>query len=48
MDENMRPDGSTGRSESTLKRTDGTSGLAGTWESVSVNLGKLADNEAEC
>jgi len=38
MDENMRPDGSTGRSESTLKRTDGTSGLAGTWKSVSVKI----------
>ena len=38
MDENMRPDGSTGKSESTLKRTEGTSGLAGTWESSSVKL----------
>ena len=38
MDENMRPDGSTGRSEATLKRTAGTSGLAGTWESVSVKI----------
>src|SRR5712691_13066499 len=31
-DENMRPDGSTGRTEVTFKRTGGTSGLAGTWE----------------
>jgi len=38
VDENMRPDGSTGRSESTLQRTDGTSGLAGTWESASVKI----------
>ena len=38
VDENMRPDGSTSRSESTLKRTDGTSGLAGTWESTSVKI----------
>jgi len=38
MDENMRPDGSTGRVESTLKRTEGTSGLAGTWESASVKV----------
>src|SRR6478672_12572623 len=38
MDENMRPDGSTGKSESILKRTDGTSGLAGTWESASVKV----------
>jgi len=38
VDENMRPDGSTGRSESTLKRTEGTSGLAGTWESASVKI----------
>ncbi|MEO6971058.1 MAG: hypothetical protein ABI217_09215 [Chthoniobacterales bacterium] len=38
MDENMRPDGSTGKSESTLKRTDGASGLAGSWESASVKI----------
>jgi hypothetical protein len=38
IDENMRPDGSTGRSEGTLKRTDGTSGLAGSWESTSVKI----------
>ena len=38
MDENMRPDGSTGRVESTLKRTEGSSGLAGTWESASVKV----------
>jgi hypothetical protein len=38
LDENMRPDGSTGRNEATLKRTDGTSGLAGSWESTSVKV----------
>ena len=38
IDESMRPDGSTGRSEGTLKRTGGTSGLAGTWESTSVKV----------
>jgi hypothetical protein len=37
-DENMRPDGSTGRSEATFKRTGGTSGLAGSWESTSVKI----------
>jgi hypothetical protein len=37
-DEDMRPDGSTGRSEATLKRTAGTSGLAGSWESASVKV----------
>jgi len=38
VDESMRPDGSTGKSESTLKRTAGNSGLGGTWESVSVKI----------
>ena len=38
MDENTRPDGSIGKTESTLKRTGGTSGLAGTWESTSVKV----------
>jgi hypothetical protein len=38
MDENMRPDGSTGRVEATLKRTNGTSGLVGSWESTSVKV----------
>jgi hypothetical protein len=37
-EENMRPDGSTGRSEATLKRTGGTSGLVGSWESTSVKV----------
>lgn len=36
--ESMRPDGSTGKSEAVLKRTGGTSGLAGTWESTSVKV----------
>ena len=38
IDENMRPDGSTGRSEASLKRTSGTSGLVGSWESTSVKV----------
>jgi hypothetical protein len=38
IDENMRPDGSTGRTEATLKRTDGTSGLTGSWESTSIKV----------
>jgi hypothetical protein len=37
-EENMRPDGSTGRTEATLKRTGGTSGLVGAWESTSVKV----------
>jgi hypothetical protein len=37
-DESMRPDGSAGRTEATFKRTGGTSGLAGTWESTSVKV----------
>jgi len=37
-DESMRPDGSTGRSEGTLKRTGGTSGLVGSWESTSMKI----------
>ncbi len=36
--ENPRSDGSTGKSEAILKRTGGTSGLAGTWESSSVKI----------
>jgi hypothetical protein len=38
IDENTRPDGSTGRSEATLKRTGGASRLAGAWESTSVKV----------
>ena len=38
MSESMRPDGSKGKSEATLKRTGGTSGLAGSWESTSVKV----------
>lgn len=37
-DEDTRPDGSTGRSEAALKRTGGTSGLVGSWESTSVKI----------
>ena len=38
IDENMRPDGSLGRSQATFKRTGGTSGLVGTWETTSVKI----------
>jgi hypothetical protein len=38
VEENMRPDGTTGRSEATLKRTGGTTGLVGTWEGASVKV----------
>lgn len=38
MDESMRPDGSTGRTKAVLKRTSGTSGLVGTWESTSIKV----------
>jgi hypothetical protein len=34
-----RPDGSTSRDETVLKRTAGTSGLVGTWESTSIKVG---------
>jgi len=37
-DENTRPDGSTGRTEATFKRTGGTSGLVGTWQTTSVKV----------
>ena len=37
-DENMRPDGSTGHTTATLRRTSGTSGLVGTWESTSIKV----------
>jgi hypothetical protein len=38
IDETTRPDGSTGRTEATFKRTAGTSGLAGTWQTTSVKV----------
>jgi len=38
VDETTRPDGSTGRSEATFKRTAGTTGLAGTWQTTSVKV----------
>ena len=38
IDENMRPDGTTGRTETTFKRTGGTTGLAGTWTTTSVKI----------
>lgn len=37
-DENMRPDGTTGKTEAIFKRTGGTSGLAGTWQTTSVKV----------
>jgi hypothetical protein len=37
-DENMRPDGSTGRTEVIFKRVSGTTGLAGTWQTTSVKV----------
>jgi hypothetical protein len=36
--ESMRPDGSTSHEELKFKRTAGTSGLAGTWESTEVKM----------
>lgn len=38
LDENMRPDGSTGKTEAVFKRTGGTSGLVGTWQTTSVKI----------
>ena len=38
MAENKRPDGTTGQTESTFKRTAGTTGLAGTWQSASIKV----------
>ncbi len=35
----MRPDGSTSHDETRLKRTAGTSGLAGTWVSTTIKIG---------
>ena len=37
-DENMRPDGTTGKTEAIFKRTGGTTGLAGTWQTTSVKV----------
>lgn len=38
LDENTRPDGSTGKTEVIFKRTSGTTGLAGTWQTTSVKI----------
>lgn len=38
LDENMRPDGTTGKSEAVFKRTGGTTGLVGTWQTTSVKI----------
>jgi hypothetical protein len=39
MSEEMRPDGSTSHDEGKMKRTEGTSGLVGTWESTETKIG---------
>lgn len=46
-DENMRPDGSTAHNEAKFKRTAGTSGLVGTWESTDLKLSSPAPIEIE-
>jgi hypothetical protein len=38
IDENTRPDGSTGKTEAIFKRTGGTTGLVGTWQTTSVKI----------
>jgi hypothetical protein len=38
LDENMRPDGTTGKTEAIFRRTGGTSGLVGTWQTTSVKI----------
>lgn len=45
--ESMRPDGSTSHEELKFKRTAGTSGLAGTWESTEVKMTSPATLEIE-
>jgi hypothetical protein len=45
--ESMRPDGSTSHVEVTFKRTAGTSGLAGTWESTEFKMNPPATLEIE-
>jgi len=37
-DEITRPDGTTAKTEATFKRTGGTTGLAGTWQTTSVKV----------
>jgi hypothetical protein len=46
-DENKRPDGSTSHNEAKFKRTAGTSGLVGTWESTELKLSSPAPIEVE-
>jgi len=41
----MRPDGSTSHDTTKLKRTAGTSGLVGTWESTEIKVGSPATLE---
>ena len=45
--ESMRPDGSTSHEELKFKRTVGTSGLAGTWESTEIKMTSPATLEIE-
>jgi hypothetical protein len=45
--ESMRPDGSTSHEELKFKRTAGTSGLAGTWETTEVKMTSPATLEIE-
>jgi hypothetical protein len=39
VNEDTRPDGTTSHNETKLKRTAGTSGLVGTWESMEIKIG---------
>jgi hypothetical protein len=39
VSEEMRPDGSSSHDEGKMKRTEGTSGLVGTWESTETKIG---------
>jgi hypothetical protein len=43
--EETRPDGSSSHDEIKAKRTEGTSGLAGTWESTKITIGSPATIE---
>jgi hypothetical protein len=45
VNEDMRPDGTTSHNETRLKRTGGTSGLVGTWESTEIKIGSPGTTE---
>lgn len=47
VDENKRPDGSTAHNEGKFKRTAGTSGLVGAWESTELKLSSPVPIELE-